>query len=173
MLGTSARQSVSGPAAARHRGLSAHDRAALRRARQVGARPRRRDEGRQADPAGHPEECSPGRPDAGRYLFRRHDRHGAAAAEAARRHGEGAGRGRPARAHRASPRIPSSSRPMRRSWRRGRRRARARRAGAHGGRPVRAVHQAQQEDPARGAGLDQPDRRSQQAGRHRWPRTSR
>ena len=29
---------------------------------------------------------------------------------------------------------------------------------AHGGQPVRAVHQAQQEDPARGAGLGQPDR---------------
>ena len=29
---------------------------------------------------------------------------------------------------------------------------------------VRAVHQAQQEDPAGGAGVDQPDRRSRQAG---------
>ena len=39
-------------------------------------------------------------------------------------------------------------------------------AGAHRGRAVRAVHQAQQEDPARGAGLDQPDRRPGQARRH-------
>ncbi len=41
-----------------------------------------------------------------RHLLRRHGRHRAAAAEAARRHREGAGRGRPARAHRcASPRT--------------------------------------------------------------------
>ena len=39
--------------------------------------------------------------------------------------------------------------------------------GPHRGRAVRAVYQAQQEDSARGAGLDQPDRRSRQARRHR------
>ena len=39
-------------------------------------------------------------------------------------------------------------------------------AGAHRGLAIRAVHQAQQEDPAGGAGLDQSDRRSRQAGRH-------
>ena len=33
--------------------------------------------------------------------------------------------------------------------------------------PVRAVHQAQQEDPAGSPGVDQSDRRAQQAGRHR------
>jgi hypothetical protein len=46
---------ASGSAAARHRRLSAHDRAALRRPREIGARARRGDEGRQADPAGQPE----------------------------------------------------------------------------------------------------------------------
>ena len=39
-------------------------------------------------------------------------------------------------------------------------------AGTHRGLAVRAIHQAQQEDPARGAGLDQPDRRSGQARRY-------
>ena len=39
-------------------------------------------------------------------------------------------------------------------------------AGPHRRRAVRAVHQAQQEDPAGGAGLDQPDRGSQQARRY-------
>ena len=33
--------------------------------------------------------------------------------------------------------------------------------------PVRAVHQAEQEDPAGGVGVGQPDRRPQQAGRYR------
>ncbi len=50
--------------------------------------------------------------------------------------------------------------------RQGRRPAGARGAGAHRGHAIRAVHQAQQEDPARGAGLDQPDRGPLEARRH-------
>ena len=98
---------------------------------------------------------------------RRHDRHRAAAAQAARRHGQGAGRGRPARPHHALRRqrgiLPGLCRPDRRQ---DRRTPGDRGAGPHRGRAVRAVHQAQQEDPARGPGLDQPDRRPGQARRH-------
>ena len=66
----SARRALSRPAAARHRRLSAHDRAALRRARKVGAGARGRDEGRQADPSRHPEERGAGRPLDRRHLHR-------------------------------------------------------------------------------------------------------
>ena len=45
-----------GPAAARHRGVPAYDRAALRRPREVDQRARRGDARRQADPARDPEE---------------------------------------------------------------------------------------------------------------------
>ena len=97
----------------------------------------------------------------------RHDRHGAAAAEAARRHREGAGRGRPARAHHEVRRQRSffeadaeliGEKAGRGQGSRG--------AGAHRRVAVRAVHQAEQEDPAGGAGLDQPDRGSEQARGH-------
>ena len=47
-----ARRPAAGAAAARHRRVPPHDRAAVRRPREVRARARRGDEGRQADPAG-------------------------------------------------------------------------------------------------------------------------
>ncbi len=59
--------------------------------------------------------------------------------------------------------LPGARRADRREGRRG---AGARGAGPHRRVAVRAVHQAQQEDPAGSAGLDQPDRRSRQAGRY-------
>ena len=86
---------LSGSAAARHRRFPPHDRAAVRRPREIRPRAGRRDEGRQADPAADPEERGAGRSASRRSLHRRHRRHGAAAAEAARRHREGAGRRRP------------------------------------------------------------------------------
>ena len=49
-------ESAPRPAAAGHRRLPAHDRAAVRRAREIGARAGRGDARRQADPAGRPEE---------------------------------------------------------------------------------------------------------------------
>ena len=64
---TRARRALPGPASSRHRGLPAHDRAAVRRPREIGARARGRDEGRQADPARHAEERG-----AGRSVDRRH-----------------------------------------------------------------------------------------------------
>ena len=117
------------------------------------------DEGRQADPAGRPEERRAGRPVGRRHLSRRHGLHDPAAAQAAGRHREGAGRGRPPRQdHRLQ-----GDRGLFRGVRRADAGPRRRRQGAggarpHGGRPVRAVHQAQQEDRARGAGLAEPDR---------------
>ena len=99
------------------------------------------------------------------------DRHGAAAAEAARRHGEGAGRGRPARAHPALHRqrgvLPGRRRGRSRTRPASSRSSRRCRAAVVA---VRALRQAQQEDSARGAGLDQPDRRSGEARRHASPR---
>ena len=118
-------------------------------------------------PARDPEECRPGRSAARRHLYRRHHRHRAAAPEAARRHREGADRGRPARPHlqlaENAALLPGLCRARRRQRQPGQ--------GGRGARPlgrlpVRAVHQAQQEDPAGGAGLDQPDRGPEQARRH-------
>src|SRR5665213_1927414 len=54
------RYALSSPAAPRHRRLSAHDRSAVRWPREVGARARRRDEGRQADPSRYSEKRRPG-----------------------------------------------------------------------------------------------------------------
>ena len=88
---------LSRPAAARHCRLPAHDRAAVRRPREVHSRARRGDEVRQADPAGDAEERGRRRSGARRDLLRRHARQRAAVAEAARRHRQGAGRGRDAR----------------------------------------------------------------------------
>ena len=48
----------------------------------------------------------------------------------------------------------------------------ARGARPHGDRPVRAVHQAQQEDRARSAGLAQPDRGALASSPTRWPAIS-
>ena len=88
---------LAGAAAARHRRLSAHDRAAVRRTREIGPRAGSGDEGGQADPAGRPEERRAGRSVGRRHLPGRHGVHDPAAAEAAGRHREGAGRRRQAR----------------------------------------------------------------------------
>ena len=92
---------VPGPAAARYRRVSAHDRAAVRGPREIGPRARGGDEERQADTACHAARRGRGRPRARRHPRGGHRGHGAPAAETARRHGQGAGRGRRARAHRA------------------------------------------------------------------------
>ena len=86
-------------AVARHRGLSLHDRAAVRRSRALHPRAGGGHESRPPHPAGGTEESFRGQSPARRYLSRRHHRPGHAAAEAARRHREGAGGGRPAGAH--------------------------------------------------------------------------
>ena len=95
---------------------------------------------------------------------------GAADAQAARRHREGAGRGRRARPHRGAPRRRVLHRRGRRHPRRDRirSRARGRRADALGHRAVRAVRQAQQEDPARDPDLARRDRFDPAA----WPTPS-
>ena len=103
---------LSGPAAARHRRVPAHDRAALRRPREVDPRARRGDERRQADPARDAEERRRRRSGDRRILRGRHARDRAAAAEAARRHRQGAGRG-----HRARARVTGYRRPQRLSTR--------------------------------------------------------
>ena len=162
---TTAHRAVSRPAAAGHRRLPAHDRAPVRGAREVRARARGRDEGGQADPPGRPEERLPGRPDARGHLLGRDGGHGPAAPEAPRRHRQGAGRGRPARAHPEVHRQPELlPGPGRDSGGAPRRAAGGRGHGAHRGVAVRAIHQAQPQDPAGGAGFGQPDRRPQQAG---------
>ncbi len=98
----------------------------------------------------------------------RHGLDDPAIAEAARRHGEGAGGGRQAREDHRLPRHRQLFRGVRRGdARSGRRRQGARGARPHGGFAVRAVHQAEQEDRARGAGLAQPDRGAVEACRYR------
>ena len=89
---------LSGAAAARHRGVPAHDRAAVRRPREVDQGARRGDALGHVHPARHAEERLRRRSGDRRDLRGRHARERAAAAEAARRHREGAGRGRAARA---------------------------------------------------------------------------
>ena len=158
----------SGPAAARHRGVSAHDRAAVRRAREERARARGGDEGRQADPARQPEGRVGGRAEGRRHLSRRRARQRAAAAEAARRHGQGAGRGQGPGAHRPLPR-------QRRLFR-GRGRAdrgdREGRGGDQGAVPrrrrgVRALRQAEPQHPRGGGGGDLGFDAGGEARRHR------
>ena len=159
---------VSGAAAAGHRRLPAHDRPPVRRAREVDPRARGGDEGRQADPAGGAEEREPGRSRPRGHLPRRHGLQRPAAAQAARRHGQGAGRGqrpRPGQELRRQPALlPGPGRGPDRGRGRG---ARDRGPGARGGGPVRAVCEAQQEGAARGPGLAVADRRAGQARRHR------
>ena len=86
-----------GSAAARHRGLPAHDRAAVRRPREVDQGAGRGDAERYVHPARDAEERVRRRSGDRRDLRDRHARERAAAAQAARRHREGAGRGRRAR----------------------------------------------------------------------------
>ena len=85
---------LSGAAAARHRRVPAHDRAALRRPREVDQGARRGDALRHVHPARHAEERLRRRSGDRRHLRDRHARERAAAAQAARRHRQGAGRGR-------------------------------------------------------------------------------
>ena len=127
------RRELSRPAAARHRRFPAHDRAALRRPREVDPRARRGDEGRQAHPARDADERRRRRSGDRRDLHDRHARLRAAAAEAARRHREGAGRGRRARRRSSATPAPTIIRgrcrrpsPTRRSTRSRSRRWRAR-----------------------------------------------
>ena len=84
---------LSRPSAARHRGVPAHDRPALRRPREERACPGSGDEGRQADPSGQPEGRVRGRAEGRGHLPHRRARQRPAAPQAARRHREGAGRG--------------------------------------------------------------------------------
>ena len=167
-----ARRAVSRSSLTRHRRISAHDRSPVRGPRSVGAGLGRRHEKRQADSARRPEERGSGRPDHRRHLHGRHGFHGAPASEAAGRHRQGAGRGRPAGPYpplRGQPGfLPGRSRDHRRGRWRG---PGTGGLGALGRHPVRAVHPAQQEDPAGSPGFRQPDRRSRQAGRHPWPLT--
>ena len=88
---------LSGAAAARHRGVSAHDRAAVRRAREVDQGARRGHALGYVHSARHAEERLRRRSRNRCDLRGRHARERAAAAEAARRHRQGAGRGRAAR----------------------------------------------------------------------------
>ena len=83
------------PPASRHRRFPAHDRAAVRWPREVHSRPRRGDDGRQADSARHAEKRLRRRSCLRRHLYGRYARNGAAAPQAARRHREGARRGAP------------------------------------------------------------------------------
>ena len=162
-----AQRLVAGAAAARHRRFPAYDRAAVRWPRKIGSRAGSGDEGRQANPAGRAEECRAGRPVRRRHLPRRHGVYDPAAAEAARRHGEGAGGGRPAgQDHRLQGDRRLFRGVRRADARQGRRREGTGGARPHGGVPVRAVHQAEQEDRAGGAGLAQPDRGAVEARRH-------
>ena len=162
------RRRLSRSAAARHRRVPAHDRAAVRRPREVDPRARRGDEGRQADPARHADERGRRRSGDRRDLHDRHARHRAAAAEAARRHREGAGRRRRAR---AGARAISPTRRLFRGRGRGDRRRGARQGRGRGAVAlrrlrVRELRQAQQEDLARGRRGGRPDRRLRQARRH-------
>ena len=159
---------LSGAAAARHRGLPAHDRAAVRRPREVDQGARRGDALGHVHPARDAEERLRRRSGDQLDLRDRHARERAAAAEAARRHREGAGRGRAARqgsqVHRPQ-RLLRGRR--RRARRRHRREGRGRGAGALGRHRVRELREAQQEGVARGRRRGPADRGLRQARRHR------
>jgi hypothetical protein len=126
-----------------------------------------RDGGRPPDHAGGPEGRRQGRAQARGHVRDRLRVQHPADAEAARRHGEGAGRRRAARQH------PAHHRQRRALRRRSRARAAGRRAVARdrGAAPsrdaaVRPVRQAQQEDPAGDPDVHRRHRRSGPPGRH-------
>ena len=157
-----------GPAAARHRRLPAHDRAALRRPREVDPRARGGGQGGPPHPARDPDRRHGRRSVDGRDLQGRHPGERPAAAEAARRHREGAGRRREPRA-----RIKNYTRHRgllrgrgRGASRCARRPDRGRGARPLGGVRVRELREAQQEGLARGRLGRDPDRRAREARRH-------
>ena len=158
---------LSGPAAARHRRLSVHDRAAVRRPREVDQRAGRGHARRQADSACRAEERRRRRSGARRHLPDGYACLRAAASQAAGRHREGAGRRHRARQGRALRRQRRLFRGRGRARRRGSGlQGRDRGAGPLGGVAVRELRQAQQEDLARGARHHRPDRGLLEAGRH-------
>ncbi len=112
---------LSGPAAARHRRLSLHDRAAVRGPREVHQRAGRGHARGQADPARGAEECRRRRSRTRCHLSDGHAGLRAAAAEAARRHRQGAGGGHRARQGRALRRQPRLLRGRGRARQRGHR----------------------------------------------------
>ena len=139
----------------------------VRRPREVDRRPRRGDAIRQADPAGRAEERQRRRALHRWHLPDGHARLRAAAAQASRRHREGAGRGHAPRVHQALHR----ERELFRGRDRARRGDRRRRGRDRGARPlrrlaVRELREAEQEDLARGARHREPDRGLFQARRH-------
>ncbi len=158
---------LSGFAAARHRGLPAHDRAALRRPRKVDQGARRGHAFGHVHPARHAEERLRRRSCHRLHLRDRHAGERTAASQAARRHRQGAGRGRRARQGRTlhRPRRILRSR-RRRAGRQFRRAGRGRSAGALGRQRVRELCEAQQEGVARSRRRRSADRRLCQARRH-------
>ena len=132
---------LSGAAPARHRRFPAYDRAALRRPREVDPRARGGGQDRRADPARHAEERRRRRSGDQGHLRDRHARPRAAAAEAARLHREGAGRGRRPRQGDGLRRRRGllSGRGRRRSPRRRARRSRSRRSAARSSASSRAM----------------------------------
>ena len=161
-------------AAARRGGLSAHGDSAVRRAGEVHRRARSGHEGGQAHPAGRPETGGRRRSEGRRSVPGRHGRDHPAAAEASRRHRQGAGRGRGPRQHReADGRGVLLRRSDADAGSRALRRARNGRAHALGDHAVRAIRQTEQE----GASRDPDLARGHRAGRAAWrtpsPRTCR
>ena len=146
----------------------AHDRAALRRPRKVDQGARRGDALRHVHSARDAEERLRRRSGDRRDLRDRHARERPATAQAARRHRQGAGRGRRARAGQALHRPRRILRGRRRRARRQFGRAgRSRGAGALGGQRVRELREAQQEGVAGSRRRRSADRRLRQARRHR------
>ena len=143
---------TAGAAAARRGRVSAHGHPAVRRPREIDPRARPGDALRQADPAGRAE--AGGRRRSGRAgpVSTRHGRDDPAAAQASRRHRQGAGRGRRARQDREAAHRPVLlGRSVTVQGRRAVRRARDGRAGALGHLAVRAVRQAEPQGAAGGA----------------------
>ncbi len=158
-----------GPAAARRRGVPAHGHPAVRRPREIHPRARRGDEGRQAHHADRAEAAGRRRSQGRRPVPHRHRRHHPAAAQATRRHRQGAGRGRGPRAHRrpCTPASTTRADVVDRARRRHLRREGTGRARAFGDLAVRAVREAQQEGAARGAHRAGRHRAARPPGRHR------
>ena len=155
------------PSAARHRRLPAHDRAAVRRPREVDPRAGRGGADGSPHPARDPDQRDGRRSGGRRHLSGRHAGERSAAFEAARRHREGAGRGR----------DPGQDQPLHPDRRllRGRGRSalqfvgrpdRSRGARALGRVRVRELREAQQEGLARGRLGGDADRRPLEARRH-------
>ncbi len=158
---------ASRPPAARYRRLPAHDRSALRRAREIDQGAGGGGEEREAHPPCHAEERRGRRSGNRRHLHDRHAGERAAAAQAARRHGEGAGRGR-------GPRQGAGVRPLRGLLRGDRRGAARRHSEPHRGggarslgrHRVRELREAQQEGLGRSGRGRGADRRLLKARRH-------